>query len=51
MPPSQIFLSTCSRREYSRRRPSARGVPVSLLLVLVLIVWGLATFVLWWGGV
>jgi hypothetical protein len=49
MPPSQIFVSTRSRREYQRRRTSTPIVPLSLLLVVVLLVWALATFVLWWG--
>jgi hypothetical protein len=51
MPPSQIFVSTRSRREYPRRRPAASVLPVSLLLVVVLLVWVLAAFVMWWGGV
>jgi hypothetical protein len=50
MPPSQIFVSTRSRREYPRRRPTAQVVPVSLLLLVVLLVWALAAFVMSWGG-
>ena len=49
MPPSHIFVSTRSRREYPRRRPSAPVLPLSLLLLVVLLVWALAAAVLWWG--
>jgi hypothetical protein len=51
MPPSQIFVSTRSRREYPRRRPSIPIIPVSLLLVVVALVWMLTAFVLSSGGV
>jgi len=49
MPPPQIFVSTRSRREYPRRRPSATAVPhpVLLLAALVVVVWVLAAVVLW----
>jgi hypothetical protein len=51
MPPSQIFVSTRSRREYPRRRPSAPILPVPLLLgAVILLVWVLAAFALWAGG-
>jgi len=50
MPPTQIFVSSRSRREYPRRRPSASVVPPAVLLAVVLIVWVLAAWVLWWGG-
>jgi hypothetical protein len=52
MPPTQIFVSTRSRREYPRRRPSSAIVPFSALLVavLVVLVWALA-FMLWGGGI
>jgi hypothetical protein len=49
MPPSQIFVSTRSRREYPRRRATAPIIPVSVLLAVVLLVWVLAAAVLWWG--
>jgi len=51
MPPPQIFLSTRSRREYPRRRPSAPALPLTMLLVaLLLVAWALGAFVLWHGG-
>lgn len=50
MPPSQIFLSTRSRREYPRRRPSAPPVPVPLLLLAFVLFWALAVLVLWWAA-
>jgi hypothetical protein len=50
MQPSQIFVSTRTRREYPRRRASAPISPVSMLVVLVLLAWALAALVLWWGG-
>jgi hypothetical protein len=50
MPPSQIFVSTRSRRDYARRRASAPIVPVWMLVVLVLLVSMLAAFLLWRGG-
>jgi hypothetical protein len=49
MPPSQIFVSTRTRREYPRRRGSVAGVPASALLVVVLLVWVLMALVLWGG--
>jgi hypothetical protein len=49
MPPSQIFVSTRSRRQYPRRRSSAPIVPLSLLLAVALVAWALAVLVLWWG--
>ncbi len=49
MPPSQIFLSTRSRREYSRRRAAAPVVPGVMLLIVILVVWALAVLALWWG--
>jgi|HubBroStandDraft_1064217.scaffolds.fasta_scaffold1151611_1 hypothetical protein len=49
MPPSQIFVSTRSRREYPRRRATAPIMPVSVLLAVVLFVWVLTAAVLWWG--
>jgi hypothetical protein len=49
MPPSQIFVSTRSRREYPRRRPTTPILPLSLLLAVVLLVWALAVVVFWWG--
>ncbi|HWF26438.1 MAG TPA: hypothetical protein VG275_13365, partial [Solirubrobacteraceae bacterium] len=51
MPPSQIFVSTRTRREYQRRRGAPPIVPVPMLLLLILLVWGLAALVLGWGGV
>ncbi|HEY5318821.1 MAG TPA: hypothetical protein VIJ20_12605 [Solirubrobacteraceae bacterium] len=50
MPPSQIFVSTRSRREYPRRRASTSVLPVPFLLFVILLVWVLAAYVLWWGG-
>jgi hypothetical protein len=47
MPPSQIFLSTRTRRHYPGRRAGAQGVPVSVLLVIVLFLWVLAAVMLW----
>ena len=51
MPPPHIFVSTRSRRDYPRRRPSATVVPHAMLLfvVLVVLVWVLAALVLWRG--
>lgn len=51
MPPSQIFVSTRTRREFQRRRSSATYVPVSMLLAMVLAAWALAALMLWWGWV
>ncbi|MEA2198281.1 MAG: hypothetical protein QOJ25_2332 [Solirubrobacteraceae bacterium] len=51
MPPSQIFVSTRTRREFQRRRGANPIVSVHMLLLLVLLVWVLAALVLWWGGV
>ncbi|HWF34875.1 MAG TPA: hypothetical protein VG295_05875 [Solirubrobacteraceae bacterium] len=48
MRPAQIFLSTRSRREYSRRRAVAQVAPMSVLLVVLLFAWALAAVVLWW---
>ena len=51
MPPPQIFVSTRSRRDYPRRRPSATALPLSMLFVaLVILAWVLTAFVLWRGG-
>jgi hypothetical protein len=51
MPPTQIFVSTRSRREYPRRRRLASVVPLSVLLVaFVVLAWTLAAFMLSWGG-
>jgi hypothetical protein len=51
MPPTQIFVSSRSRREYPRRRPWASPLPVSMLLVaLVVLLWMVAALVFWWGG-
>ena len=50
MPPSHIFLSTRSRREYQRRRPSALVLPVRMLLAAVVVLaWMLAAWALWAG--
>jgi hypothetical protein len=51
MPPSQIFVSTRTRREYQRRRGAPPAVPASMLLVLALFVWALAVLVLGWSAV
>jgi hypothetical protein len=45
MPPPHIFVSTRSRREYSRRRAPAQIVPLAIVLAL----WVLAALALWWG--
>jgi hypothetical protein len=50
MPPSQIFVSTRSRREYPRRRSASPIVPVSVLLLVVVLVWALSVLVLCWGA-
>lgn len=51
MPPSQIFVSTRTRREYDRRHGATPGLPVLTLLVLLLLVWALAVLLMGWGGV
>lgn len=52
MPPSQIFVSTRSRRQYPRRRPTSSVVPVSMLAVVVVVLaWLLAVVTVWPGGV
>ena len=50
MPPSQIFVSTRSRRQYPRRRASAPIVPVPVLVILAVLVSTLAALLLWWGA-
>ena len=48
MPPSHIFVSSRSRREYPRRRPSASVLPLSMLVVaLIALVWALAVLAFW----
>lgn len=51
MPPSQIFVSTRTRREFQRRRSAATYVPVSMLVAVLLAAWVLAAVMLWWGWV
>ena len=50
MQPSQIFVSTRSRREYPRRRGSVPVLPVSVLVVVAFFAWALAVLVLGWGA-
>lgn len=51
MPPSQIFVSTRTRREFHRRRATATYVPMSMVVGLLLAAWALAALILWWGWV
>jgi hypothetical protein len=47
-----IFISSCSRRELARRRPTRKPIArLELLAVLLVIVAGLATLVLARGGI
>jgi len=40
-----IFISSCSRRELSRRRPSPNAYSLQLLLAMVVLFTALAVFV------
>jgi hypothetical protein len=46
-----IFISSCSRRELARRRPTRNPAVRLQLLVLLVIVAGLATLVISRGGI
>jgi hypothetical protein len=52
METKSVFISSCSRREMARRRPSARGLALRLQLLIsaLVLLAALATFVALHGG-
>jgi hypothetical protein len=50
MPESRLFMSSCSRRQLARRRPGRAVLRIQLALVMLLILAGVAAFVVGRGG-
>ncbi len=46
-----VFISSCSRRQLARRRPSRSSLPVEALLVVVVLAAALGAFLAARGGV
>ncbi|HET8979568.1 MAG TPA: hypothetical protein VFN87_15500 [Solirubrobacteraceae bacterium] len=50
MPQSRLFMSSCSRREFARRRPGRSPLPVLAVGLLVVLVCA-AAFMVGRGGI
>jgi hypothetical protein len=51
MPDSDIFISSCSRRQLARRRPGRAQMRLQLTLAMVVLLSLLAAFIAGRGGV
>jgi len=50
MPSSGIFISSCSRRQLARRRPTRAVLRLQLTLVALVVLSGMAAFMAGRGG-